>query len=92
MLPGEGDRRQRPAHVFAFEDDDTAEADATAREEYLASGTSSVTQEPIADLLDNVDISTDGSVETVDYTFVDGPGRAFQMVRLFDVVSSCNPG
>jgi len=91
ILPGEGEEAT-PRNVFVFSDADTAKADATARENYLSDGASLVTREPLADLIDDAEITTDGSVETVDYTFADGPERAVRMVQLHDGVSACNPG
>ncbi len=93
ILPGEGEGEgATPRNVFVFTDEDTAKADATARENYLANGASLVTREPLGDLIDAAEITTDGSVETVDYTFADGPGRAVRMAQMHDGVSACNPG
>ena len=91
-ITGEGSVAASVTDTFAFPDAETAEADAEARETYLDEGTSLKTREPIADLLDGVEVSTSGSVETVDYTFSDGAGRALLMHRTQDVVSACNPG
>ena len=52
ILPGEGEDAT-PRNVFVFNDEDTAKADATARENYLSEGASLVTREPLADLIDD---------------------------------------
>jgi hypothetical protein len=91
-ITGEGSVAASVTDTFAFPDPETAEADAEARQAYLDEGTSMKTREPIAGLLDGVEVSTSGSVETVEYTFSDGAGRALLMHRSQDVVSACNPG
>ena len=91
-ITGEGSVAASVTDTFAFADAETAEADAEARQTYLDEGTSLKTREPIADLLDGVEVSTSGPVETVDYSFSDGAGRALLMQRSQDVVSACNPG
>ena len=91
-ITGEGSVAASVTDTFAFADAATAEADAEARQTYLDEGTSLKTREPIADLLDGVEVSTSGPVETVDYTFSDGAGRALLMQRNQDVVSACDPG
>ena len=91
-ITGEGAVAASVTDTFAFADAATAEADAEARRTYLDESTSLKTREPIADLLDGVEVSTSGPVETVDYTFSEGAGRALLMQRNQDVVSACDPG
>ena len=56
-ITGEGSVAASVTDTFAFADAETAEADAEARQTYLDEGTSLKTREPIADLLDGVEVT-----------------------------------
>ena len=52
-----------------------AETDSQARKKYLADGTSFVSREASVDTFVLDRLLTSGPVETIDYTFEDGPSR-----------------
>lgn len=68
--------------VSVYAGDEAAQADEQARTDYLSSGQSLTTGEPLADMLTVEATERDGDVVRFDLDFADGPQRA--------VATTCN--
>ena len=90
-ITGEGSVAASVTDTFAFGDAETAEADAEARQTYLDEGTSLKTREPIADLLDGVEVSTWARWRRWTTRSATAPGGRCSCSAAEDVVSACNP-
>jgi hypothetical protein len=89
VVMGDGDEARTSVRL-EFDDPDAAEDDAAAREDYLADGTSLQTQQPVSDLVSDVDVSVSGAVETIDLTLKGGLRTLQMMMQAADLAAACS--
>lgn len=80
-----GDSPPSTSSRLLFADTDQAETDSQARKKYLADGTSFVSREAFVDTFVLDRLLTSGPVETIDYTYKDGPSRLVTAAALSDL-------
>lgn len=81
---GTGDDDVGVRVVSAYADEEVAQADEEARTDYLSSGQSLITAEPLADVLTVEATERNGDVVRFDLDFADGPQRAVAMTFNLD--------
>lgn len=79
--------------TLEFADEDAASADTGPRTRLLAHGTSEVTTMPYSDLMTVTDTAVDGSTESIDVSFADGPSPLITLIAQRDMpLTACGGG